>query len=262
MPKARKDRRQDCKVDRTSYEPPFRQVSRALERQIASGDVRVGERMPSEAEICEEFGVSRMTARRAFAVLVESGLVRVQHGRGYYVEPMGLARAQFSLDGLRELFSSDDLEVRVVAADLVVADDRVSGELQVAAGDQVIHLRRQILHKLAPIVVHEAYLIDEPGLGLLDAERSVGYLRGLLDEGTDDSAYRSGIVELQIDDLDVETAELLGRPPGASAWVLEHTFYDVSGKTLSWGRFVVPRELLRFPARVGIDSKSVSRSRR
>lgn len=55
-------------------------------RELAPGD-----RMPSEAEATTEFGVSRMTIRAAYRVLVDEGLVAVNHGRGVFVaEPSGL----------------------------------------------------------------------------------------------------------------------------------------------------------------------------
>ena len=53
--------------------PRYRQIEQALRERIAT--LRPGERLPSDAELCREFGVSRMTARNAMQRLAEEGLV-------------------------------------------------------------------------------------------------------------------------------------------------------------------------------------------
>ena len=59
--------------DRVAYQPQYRQIEQALRERIAT--LRPGERLPSDAELCAEFGVSRMTARNAMQRLAEDGLI-------------------------------------------------------------------------------------------------------------------------------------------------------------------------------------------
>src|SRR3954447_7118857 len=55
--------------------------------EIASGALRPGERLPREADIASQFGVSRGVARECIRGLEERGLVVVKHGRGATVQP-------------------------------------------------------------------------------------------------------------------------------------------------------------------------------
>ncbi|MFD3562157.1 GntR family transcriptional regulator [Streptomyces sp. NPDC058686] len=64
---------------------PYMRVRDALAADIASGAYAPGSPLPSEAELCERFGVARETARRAVRVLRERGLVRTEWGRGSFV---------------------------------------------------------------------------------------------------------------------------------------------------------------------------------
>jgi len=60
-------------------------VYRALEGEILSGQWRAGDRLPSEAELVERFGVSRITVGRAVRDLQRAGLVERRAGSGTYV---------------------------------------------------------------------------------------------------------------------------------------------------------------------------------
>ncbi|MEM6449968.1 MAG: GntR family transcriptional regulator [Cyanobacteria bacterium P01_D01_bin.105] len=60
-------------------------ISETLRHQIDSGKYQPGEKLPSEHQIMEIFGVSRITARQAVANLISQGLVRSQQGKGVFV---------------------------------------------------------------------------------------------------------------------------------------------------------------------------------
>jgi len=61
------------------------EVRLQIERAIRSGDFEPGERLPSERELVETFGVSRVSVREAIRSLEALGLVRVYQGRGAFV---------------------------------------------------------------------------------------------------------------------------------------------------------------------------------
>src|SRR3712207_9591358 len=69
-------------LSRTSAGTLYHQILRVLTERIESGEVGVGDRLPSEADLVAEFGVSRTTARRALDELRRQGLVRRGGGRG------------------------------------------------------------------------------------------------------------------------------------------------------------------------------------
>lgn len=64
---------------------PYMTVLDALTAEIKMGKFKPGEKIPSDAELVQRFGVARMTARRAVGVLRERGLVRTEWGRGTFV---------------------------------------------------------------------------------------------------------------------------------------------------------------------------------
>lgn len=74
-------------VDHESETPVYQQVAGFIRARIASGVLRPGRPIPSEAQMVQEFGIARETARRAVAYLRSQGLVRTVPHRGTYVIP-------------------------------------------------------------------------------------------------------------------------------------------------------------------------------
>jgi len=86
------------------------QVVAEIERLILSGELREGEKLPTEAELCQAFGMSRSVIRDAVRTLSARGLVRVQHGQGTVVDPPG------------ESTVADALILHLLRSDLTIHD--------------------------------------------------------------------------------------------------------------------------------------------
>ena len=73
------------KLDRESPVPVAHQLFALLREQIVQGQLRPGDRLPTEMELCERLGVSRTPVRRALGRLAAQGLLVRSPGRGTYV---------------------------------------------------------------------------------------------------------------------------------------------------------------------------------
>jgi GntR family transcriptional regulator len=74
-------------LDPTSDRAVFRQIADQLREAIDKGRYKEGAKLPSEADLVEHYGVSRMTVRNALSVLQGEGLVASEHGKGVFVRP-------------------------------------------------------------------------------------------------------------------------------------------------------------------------------
>jgi DNA-binding GntR family transcriptional regulator len=63
------------------------QVARDLEADIDAGAIPPDTRLPSEAELAQQYGVARITVRAAIALLRDAGKVVTVHGRGSFTAP-------------------------------------------------------------------------------------------------------------------------------------------------------------------------------
>ena len=73
------------RVDNSLRSPRYIQVYAAIRDWIYQGTYKPGQRLPTEGELCELFGVSRITTRKAVDMLVDEQLVLRQPGRGTFV---------------------------------------------------------------------------------------------------------------------------------------------------------------------------------
>jgi GntR family phosphonate transport system transcriptional regulator len=123
--------------------PRWRQIRDVLRGAVLDGRYEPGERLPTEQVLADEFGVNRHTVRRAIANLVEAGLLRVEQGRGMFVQenvlfyPIG-KRTRFTESVAGQNRSRGR---RILSAEVVRADARVASALCLLRGRAVIRLR-------------------------------------------------------------------------------------------------------------------------
>jgi GntR family transcriptional regulator len=80
-------------VDSQADRPVYKQIAELLRGAIATGVLEPGEQVPSEHELCAEYGVARGTARQAIMLLRNEGLIEAVHGLGCFVrEPEPVER--------------------------------------------------------------------------------------------------------------------------------------------------------------------------
>lgn len=63
----------------------YEQIVSQIEQRIVAGDLKVGDQLPSEKELAEQFAVSRTAVREAIKALREKRLVEIRPGRGTFI---------------------------------------------------------------------------------------------------------------------------------------------------------------------------------
>jgi GntR family transcriptional regulator len=79
-------------LERTGEPPLYRWIEEDLLAQILDGKIAPGEMIPPERELCERYGVSRITVRRAIGELETRGYVHRQQGKGTFVSQSRIQR--------------------------------------------------------------------------------------------------------------------------------------------------------------------------
>jgi len=97
-----KDSGKDQSLDKHSPIPLYYQLKNVIEEKIISGDFKASEMIPSENQLCEQYGISRTTVRQAINELVSTGkLIRTQ-GRGTFVSSPRIEKPSYRLSGFTQ----------------------------------------------------------------------------------------------------------------------------------------------------------------
>src|SRR5262249_54500361 len=134
-------------IEPSSPVPLYFQITNALQARIFAGSLRAGAPIGTEKQLASEFGVSRITIRKALKILRADGLLKVERGRGTFVadrpSPVAPTALHLLLDDLLargetlEVVRDEQLEVAAAAA--------VASALDVRPGAKVVRVRRHML---------------------------------------------------------------------------------------------------------------------
>ncbi|MFC6857414.1 phosphonate metabolism transcriptional regulator PhnF [Marivibrio halodurans] len=211
-------------------------IAETLMEDIRAGTYPRGERLPAEAALARRFAVNRHTLRRAMAALAERGAVRIEQGRGTFVQeetidyPIG-NRTRFSqnIAGANRLPGH-----RLLRAEQAVADRVIARHLNLRVG--------------APIIVIEAMseADDRPlalGLHYLPAKRFAGIDAHYREcRSLTESLRRMGVADYRRLSTRVtarmptrEEAALLKQPVGRPLLQTENVDVDADGRAIEYG---------------------------
>jgi len=132
----------------TDAVPLYYQLGSVLREKILSGQFAAGDRIPTEAELSGEYGVSRITVRQALAAIEEEGLIRREAGRGTFVSEQpaftGALRVEGSLDDLISMGLATS--VRLLDLRTVKATPAQAERLQLQPGAPLTRCTRLRFH--------------------------------------------------------------------------------------------------------------------
>ena len=138
----------------------YAKVEEALATEIAQGEYRPGDQLPTEDALLERFQVSRITVRRAIQNLVRRDLLEIRRGLGTFVLSPRIEAELTKLTGFVEDMRAMGRKAtaRVVSHGVVAASARVAERLQLTKGIKVMQIKRVRLADDTPISFDETYL--------------------------------------------------------------------------------------------------------
>lgn len=145
-----------------THSPIYMKLAQELRQQIIDGRFLAGEALPSERDLCELMGASRVTIRKAFELLIEEGMLSRRQGSGTYVTPRIQAPGSFLTS------FSEDAEARGETTSTLwmtktedVANDEEALLLELGTGTRVLRLSRVRMAGGEPLAIENAVVPAE-----------------------------------------------------------------------------------------------------
>jgi GntR family transcriptional regulator len=151
------------KIDSQSKLPLYDQIERNLRDLIINGQLNPGETMPSEWELVELYGVSRLTVRRALDELVRQNWLERKHGVGTFVrQPTTASIAASKLSFTEQMRSiGRKPSSRLISKGTTPATAKIARFLRIQEAEPVIEITRVRLADGEPILLETCYLSSE-----------------------------------------------------------------------------------------------------
>ncbi|WP_057491422.1 GntR family transcriptional regulator [Streptococcus orisasini] len=229
-----------------SQVPLYIQIKSSLKDKIKNNTYLVGQKIPTEIELEELYGVSRVTVRKAINELVSEGYLIKKQGKGTFVNHKRVSRKlsyvmAFSQSCLKNGLqpSSEVLEKRIMLPTPEIAE-----KLQIDLDDEVLYIQRKRFADGIPIFLENNYF-SLKDFSFLMEENLEGSLYNIL-EKRGIKAENSDAKTLEIVLADDKLATLMSLPVGTAFFYLNVRISDQNNKPIHVGHQYYLGEYYKF----------------
>lgn len=222
------------KVDRRSPMPVYQQIAADITARITQEEWCIGDKIPSENELTEEYSASRVTVRQALSKLEQEGLIDKQRGRGAFVKayPVQMSQDLF----LPQIGNPNipkapcgDIRISVVTD----ASQHITNHLGVPQGTPLVYLQRYFYKGDRIIGFNQAWF---PMDRVPDMEKQPLFNNSISDTLQQRYHIRFGSVENYIEALmmGAEMSHILDAPSSSPALKINSIYRDDQGEIVEY----------------------------
>lgn len=147
-------------VEKDSPVPLYYQLAEALKAEIEEGEYEPHQKIPTERELSEQFGVSRMTARKALTEIESEGYIYRSQGKGSFVAEPKLRQSLFKLTSYTEDMKKRGLSpgARVLTVEVIEKDPMLADKLEASPEENLVKIQRIRLADEEPMALETSHL--------------------------------------------------------------------------------------------------------
>lgn len=231
------------KIEKSNPVPLYWQLAQTIKNQISSGELKPGDKLPTEAWLAETYGLSRVTVRRAVQSLIDNGTLRRKRGESPTVAYPRMSRQTNHFSGL-----SEDLRAMghvpsylILCYERTEATMNVAEKLNIQIGDPVVHLSRLRLSDGVALGIHDCYYpLSSCGKALTSTFHAESVIKQLEDNGIYIS-YATQVVQAR-NATKVE-ANLLSVPVNSALLCMKRVSFTEAGDAVEYSDMIYNPEL-------------------
>lgn len=143
--------------------PAYIRIHDAIKREIDGGVWEIGQRLPSERDLADDYEVSRMTLRQAITLLVEEGILERRVGSGTYVASHRVQEKMRGTTSFTEIVRSQGKtpSSQLISYQRKPANETEIQQLQLKATDTVVRMERVRFADNVPLVFEVASIPEK-----------------------------------------------------------------------------------------------------
>ncbi len=232
-------------ISRGSAVPLHTQLRAHLLRRIERGELRHGQKLPSEREYADQLGISLAPVRQAILDLVKEGYLNRTRGRGTFVQESRVDEKIAILSSFTQSLRAKGLnpDIHIRHRGLVAADESIARALATSE-KKLLLIRRLAFVDGEPLALLDAYLSPRAFPRIQRADLSEGSLYKTMEDlyGVVPTRATSTIEVIRCQD----EAALLGLVPGTPALQVEGITFDAGDRPVEFSRVIYRADRFRF----------------
>lgn len=229
--------------------PRYRAIVRSLLSDIEAGHYGIGDRLPSEAELCDRFDVSRYTVREALRRLQVQGVIARRRGAGSVVTPRpGAPRfvnSIDSIDGLMQYASATRLDV--ISVEKIIVEGEQAKRLRCPPDSAWIRIAalRHADDLAQPICYTELYVAPAFAdvISRIGQERTAVHAMIERQYGVN---VQNVLQDIEAAEADLNLATRLGLKVGAPVLIVRRRYFDDLGTLIELSINAHPADRFRY----------------
>ena len=189
------------------------QVYDALKNAITNGEFKPGEMLPSEAELCNKYNVSRTTIIASLQMLQTESFIYRKQGKGTYVSnpkfSRDLSSSRNAFFGIMESDKNINPSTQILQIRTELLDSTIAQLLGVSANEKAVYLKRLRLIDDVPVAITWSYMLWDYGAKLLQMPLEPNFSITQFMESEYLQEPTSGTIKLTVQDVYGYDAKLL-----------------------------------------------------
>jgi GntR family transcriptional regulator len=217
-------------INKNSHVPIYVQIEEILKEKILHGDYAVGLAIPSERELSETFGVSRMTVRQSIIQLVNSGLLYREKGRGTFVASPKFEQPLNGLTSFTEEMRNRGMKPssKIITFEKQIPSFDIRDDLKLDEGEEVFFITRIRNADDKPMAIERSYIPNKL-LPNLSKEKLHGSFYNLV-ENEYGFEIKNAIQQMEASIITKEDAKYLNMDTTGVVLIIKRTSFLSNGQ--------------------------------
>jgi DNA-binding GntR family transcriptional regulator len=227
--------------------PLYIQLKESIRSSIINGELKFGDKIPTELELSEEHKISRITVRKAIVDLVEEGYLVKRQGKGTFVNKRKIERKIVHFLSFSDACKANGLEAssKVIKTEIIQPTTKDKKMLQLDDGDALLFIQRVRYAGDSPIMIENNYFSYKEYHSLLN-ENLEGSVYRILEEKLGVKPSGSSELSLEIIRAGDEEMQLLNIASGEPLFYMDTTVIDENDRPVHRGKQYILGDSYKF----------------
>lgn len=240
----------------------YNRVANALRREILDGVWAAGAQLPTERAMCDQYGASRITIRRALQILEEESLIQRRQGRGTFVSEQPTRKIPLLTSDFFGSMSRHAPEMRrqVITCQWRTVSPPLDEVLSLLPNEKVLYAKRADVLENKAIAWDEIYLTKGTASDITAADlATVDFLYRWQQRGRFELDYMQQTIEVV--PADEAAVQLLGVRAGLPLLTTREVAFARTGQVVGYFVAFYPSDLYRLSATVKLTAGGKTNTR-